>query len=268
MDYIKINKNSCLYNGKAEEVIPKLENNSIDLVITSPPYNVDLGNNKYNKNPYDLYNDNKDHKNYIIWLKTIFQSLYPKLKKGSRICVNVGDGRHGKIPTHSDIIQFMVSDLKYILMATIIWEKNQVGNRLSWGSFCSPSSPCFPTPFEFILVFSKETTKLQTSGQSTLHSKNFIDWAYSLWKFAPEKNMEDYGHPAVFPVELPYRLINMLSWKDALVLDPFNGAGTTGVACEMSGRNYIGIEISKKYCDITVNRIKNTRPLSESNIFE
>ncbi|MFW6016310.1 MAG: DNA methyltransferase, partial [bacterium] len=82
-----------LYNNKCEEIIPHLDDKSIDIVITSPPYNVDLGNNKYNKNPYDLYNDNKEHSQYIIWLKNIFQLIYPKLKKGGRIAINIGDGK-------------------------------------------------------------------------------------------------------------------------------------------------------------------------------
>ena len=88
MKFIKLSENSKLYNGKSEDVIPTLENNSIDLVITSPPYNVDLGNNKYNENPYDLYNDNKDHKEYISWLKDLFEKLYPKLKSGGRVCLH------------------------------------------------------------------------------------------------------------------------------------------------------------------------------------
>ena len=79
--------------------------------------------------------------------------------------------------------------------------------------------------------------------------------------------MKKIGHPAMFPVELPRRLIKMLSWKNATVLDPFNGAGTTGVACNELGRDYIGIEMSKEYCDITKHRIDNLRPKSETDMF-
>ena len=136
-----------LYNNDCLDVICQLENNSIDLVVTSPPYNVNLGKNKYNKNSYDLYKDNKEHSEYIFWLETIFLYLYPKLKKGARVCVNIGDQKNGKIPTHSDIAQFM-NKIGYVPFTTIIWNKSQIGNRTSWGSWLSPSSPSFPTPFD------------------------------------------------------------------------------------------------------------------------
>jgi len=267
MDYIEINDNSKLYNGEAERVIDRLEDESIDLVITSPPYNVDLGNNKFNKDPYDLYNDNKDHKGYLNWLRSIFWSLRPKLVKGGRVCINIGDGQNGRVPTHSDIIQFMSHSLKYIPMANIIWNKSQIGNRFSWGSFASPSCPSVPKPFEYIMIFAKENMKLQKRGETDLTNKEFIDWSLAMWNMTGETQMKEIGHPAMFPVELPYRLIKMLSWTDATVLDMFNGAGTTGVACEKLGRKYIGIELSKKYCDLTVERINNTRPLTEIDMF-
>ncbi len=238
------------------DAIYYLEDDSIDLVITSPPYNVNLGKNKYNKNSYDIYNDNKDHSDYISWLKTIFLYLYPKLKKGAKACVNIGDRKNAKIPTHSDIIHFMTRELKYIPMANIIWNKRQIGNRRSWGSWLSPSCPSFPPPFEYILVFAKETTKLQTKGETDLEKDEFVDWSLALWNMTPETRMKKIGHPACFPVELPYRLIKKLSWTNAVVLDIFNGAGTTGLACKQLGRKYVGIELSKNYCEISVDRWK------------
>ncbi len=267
MDYIELSDNAKLYHGKAENVIPKLDNNFIDLVVTSPPYNVDLGNNKFNESPYDLYNDNKDHSDYIAWLKDLFEKLYPKLKSGGRVCINIGDGQNGRVPTHADIIHFMTHQLHYIPMANIIWNKSQIGNRFSWGSFASPSCPSFPKPFEYIMVFAKENMKLQYKGETDLDPEEFKKWAFSIWNMTGETKMKEIGHPAMFPIELPYRLIKMLSWTDATVLDMFNGAGTTGVTCEMLGRKYVGIEMSKKYCDLTVKRINETRSLEEINMF-
>ena len=267
MNSIRLTPNSQLYNGKAEDVIPLLDDNSIDLIVTSPPYNVDLGNNKFNQNPYDLYNDNKDHTEYITWLKEIFCKVKTKLKKGGRVCINIGDGQNGRVPTHVDIVHFMTKDLHYLPMANIIWDKNQIGNRFSWGSWCSPSSPSFPKPFEYIMVFANDTLKLQDKGETDLIPDEFKKWAFSVWKITGETKMQEIGHPAMFPVELPRRLIKMLSWKGATVLDMFNGAGTTAVACEELGRKYIGIEMSKKYCDITKKRLDNTRPLSELDMF-
>ena len=245
-----------LYNNDCLDVINCLENDSIDLVVTSPPYNVDLGKNKYNKNSYDVYNDNKEHSAYITWLKTIFQSLYPKLKVGARVCINIGDGKNGKIPTHSDIIQFMTHGLGYLPYTTIIWNKSQVGNRLAWGSWMSPSSPSFPKPFEYILIFAKESYKLQAKGETDLQRDEFIQSAFAYWDIQPETQMHRIGHPAMYPRAIPYKLIKMLSWKNSTVFDPFNGAGTTGLVCKQLGREYIGAEISEDYCQISVDRWK------------
>lgn len=259
--------NYKLYNDKCENVIPSIENESIDMVVTSPPYNVDLGNNKYNKNPYDLYNDNKEHLEYILWLKNIFKSIYPKLKKGGRIAINIGDGKNGMVPSHSDIIQFMLNDLNYIFMTNIIWNKKQISNRTSWGSFNSPSSPSFPTPFEYIMVFAKETKKLQEKGITDLTKEEFIDWSLALWNFSPETNMQKIGHPAAFPIDLPMRLIKLFSWQKSTILDPFSGSGTTGQVCIETDRNYIGIELSKKYYDISEKRLKNIKNKYDNEIF-
>lgn len=250
----KINKVE-LYNGDCLNIMKNLKSESIDLVVTSPPYNVDLGNNKYKKVGYSLYKDNKEHEEYILWLKNVFNECYRLLKSGGRICINIGDGKNGKVATHSDIIHFMTQELGYLLITQIIWNKNQVGNRCSWGSFQSPSNPSFPTPFEHILVFSKDQYALKNKGESDLSKEEFIDWSLSLWNFAPETKQKQIGHPAMFPIELPTRCMKMFSYKNSTVLDPFMGAGTTGVACVQNNRNFIGIEIDKNYFDIAKERI-------------
>lgn len=243
-----------IYNEKCEYTLDnRIEECSLDLTITSPPYNIDLGNNKLNKNPYDLYNDNKDHQNYIKWLRNIFSKIYDKTKLGGRCIINIGDGKNGAVPTHSDIIQFM-KELGWIPMSTIIWNKNQVGSRTAWGSFMSPSSPSFPTPFEYILVFAKGNKKLQWKGETDLEKQEFIDWAYGIWNIAPETRMKKIGHPAMFPIELPRRLMKMFSWKNSLVYDPFSGAGTTAIACKENNRKFIGSEISKDYYNLSIER--------------
>lgn len=247
---IEIRNEDCLIG------IPLLDDYSIDLVVTSPPYNVDLGNNEFNKNPYDLYLDNKDHQQYILWLKSIFEKLYPKISIGGRVCINIGDGKNGAIPTSSDIIQFM-KELKYIPLTHIIWNKSQVGSRAAWGSFGSASCPCFPTPFEHILVFYKENKKIQRMvGKTDITKQEFIKYSLSLWNFPPETKQKAYGHPAMFPEELPRRCIKMFSFTNSTILDMFNGAGTTAVVCKKLGRNFIGFEISEKYCKISEERLK------------
>ena len=256
---------SWVINQSCKKYLNYTKDNTIDLVITSPPYNVDLGNNKFNKNPYDMYNDNKEHKDYLNWLKDIFKLIYKKMKPGGRVAINIGDQKNGAISTHSDIIQFMVHELNYILMTTLVWDKHHVNSRTSWGSYGSPSCPSFPKPFEFILIFAKENKKLQEKGETDLTKEEFKKWAFGMWSVAPEGNAKKIGHPAPFSVEIPYRLIKMLSWKDSLVVDPFCGSGTTGVAAMQLGRKFVGMDISEKYCEIAKSRIEAAIPI---DIFE
>jgi len=249
---LEINK---IYNENCLETLEKISDEFIDITITSPPYNVDLGNNKYNKNPYDLYNDNKEHKEYIDWIKIIFQKIYKKTKDGGRCIINIGSGHNGRVPTHSDIIQLMAS-IGWIPLVTIIWDKNNVSSRTAWGSFASPSCPSFPTPFEYILGFAKSDRKLQTKGETDLTKEEFINWSLAKWTFTGE-NLKRIGHPAAFPIELPIRCLKMFSWVDSVVYDPFMGSGTTAIACIKADRNYIGSEISEEYCTIAQKRIQD-----------
>jgi modification methylase len=250
-------KLNTVYCGKCEEFIPQLYNESIDLAITSPPYNVDLGNNKHNSHGYDIYKDNKEHLQYISDLKNVFKMLKPKMVSGGRVCINIGDAKNGAIPTHSDIIQFMTRELGYLIKTTIIWNKSQIGNRTSWGSFMSPSNPSFPTPFEYILVFCKDTQqKIGKKEYITVNKGEFVENSLALWTIKPETEAQKYGHPAPFPIELPYRLIQQLSYKDDTVLDPYSGSGTTCLAAEMLGRKWIGFEMSKYYTKMSTKRLK------------
>ena len=243
-----------IYNEDCLATIGKMDNDFLDLTITSVPYNVDLGNNKFNKNLYDLYNDNKKHWEYISWLKEVFAKIYEKTKSGARCIINVGDGKNGAIPSHSDIIQFM-KGISWIPMTTIIWDKGNVSSRTAWGSFMSPSSPSFPTPFEYILVFAKNDKKLQNTGETDLTKEEFIEWSLAKWSF-PGENLKKIGHPAAYPIELPKRCIKMFSWIGATVYDPFSGSGTTAFACKALNRHYIGSEISEQYCLLAKNRLE------------
>lgn len=243
-----------IFNEDNLETLKRIPNDYIDLTVTSPPYNVDLGNNKLNKNPYDLYDDNKEHKEYIKWLKCLFQEIYTKTKDGGRCVINIGDGQNGRIPTHSDIIQMMI-EIGWLPYTTIIWDKNQVGSRTAWGSFMNCSAPSFPTPFEYILVFCKNSRKLLTIGDTDLTKDEFIKWSLAKWTFNGETSKT--GHPAPFPIELPMRCIKMFSWIGSVVYDPFMGSGTTAIASIQTNRKYIGSEISDTYYKLATERIKD-----------
>lgn len=239
-----------------EDWLLKATRNSVDLVVTSPPYNVDLGNNKFNKNPYDLYVDNVTHSQYIDWLSRIFLSLTSVVKPGGRVALVIGDGKNGKVPTVSDLIQAAI-DTGWLPMANIVWLKNHRSNGCAWGSWQSPSSPSFPMNRETILVFANETYKLQQKGETDLTREEFIEFAKGEWTIAPEKRAKEIGHPAPFPEEIPYRLIKMLSWVGATVLDPFVGSGTTAVVAQRLGRSCIGLDISPEYIVIAKERVEN-----------
>jgi len=243
-----------LINDDCLKALKQFDDNYFDLTITSPPYNVDLGNNKYKKTGYALYKDNKEHSEYIRWLSKIFELIHAKTKSGGRVALNISDGKNGAVPTSSDMIQSL-AEIGWIPMAHIIWNKNTTSNRAAWGSWLSPSSPSFPTTFERILIFGKDFKKLQYKGETDLTREEFIAWATSMWRFSPERKMKAFGHPAMFPEELPKRLIKMLSWKGGIVLDPFSGAGTTCLVAKKLKRSAVGIELSKEYNDIARKRI-------------
>jgi modification methylase len=249
-----INQIHC---GASEELIPLLPDNSIDLTITSPPYNVDLGNNKLYKQGYDVHDDNMPYAEYIDWLRKIFGSLKPKMVSGGRICINIGDQKNGSVSVHNDIVNFMTKEFGYLIKTTIIWNKHQVGSRTAWGSFKSPANPSFPTPFEYILIFCKDTQyKKGNKDLITVSKGEFIDNSLAMWEFPPHSNMnKELGHPAAFPVELPYRLIQQLSYKNDVVFDPFSGSGTTCLIAAMTGRRWIGFEKSENYARLSMKRI-------------
>ena len=245
-----------IYNNDCRDVIPVLSNDSIDLVITSPPYNVKLGDNKYNKIAYDEYDDSLPYDEYLSLIETTFQELYSKVKIGGRVAINVADTKNGRIPLESDVTQLMVKN-KWLPYSHIIWQKNNIGNRTAWGSWKSPSSPFFLFSFEHILLFAKETYKLQYKGETDLERDEFIQWTNAYWVMSPESKKR-VKHPAPFPKELPYRLIKMLSWKGATVFDPFGGSGTTVAVANDLDRDGIMCDVSKQYCEYAHSRVKES----------
>jgi len=249
-----------IHLGKWEDVMSIIPDNSIDIVITSPPYNVNLGNNKFKKDKYATYDDNMPYTEYLDWMDGLFTECYRTLKTGGRICINIGDGANGSVPTHADFTVRMRDKAKFIPMRTIISDKRQIGASTAWGSYKSPSCPSFPTQFEFIIVMAKETTKHEGDKNNiTVGGKEFQANSRALWSFPPEtRMMELYDHPAMFPEILPIRLLQQLTYAEDVVLDPFSGAGTVAVAAKKSRRKFIGIEMSKKYYDTSLRRLGAT----------
>jgi len=257
-----------IINDKWENAMPLIPDNSVDLIITSPPYNVSLGDNKFRDSDkgYDSYEDNMPYNDYLDWMDKLFKECYRVLRPGGRICVNIGDGSNGKIPTHADFTVRMRDKHNFLMMTTIIWNKGQIGSRLAWGSWKSPSQPSFPTPFEFIIVMAKETLKHEGSKDKiSITAEDFKANSVALWTFPPDtRMMKKFNHPATFPEELPKRLIQHLSYENDVILDPFSGAGTTCYTAKSLNRHYIGIEMSKNYYDTSISRLEGT-PISFTN---
>jgi len=235
--------------GDAYDEISTLGKNSIDLVVTSPPYNYGI--------EYDTHDDVQDWDQYFEWLYGIWQKIRGVLKPGGRLCIVIQPNWKVYQPTHH-IITKDLTDLGFLWKGEILWEKNNYNCKYTaWGSWKSPSNPYLKYTWEFIEVFCKDTyTKKRPDGiESDLDGDEFKQWTTAKWSIAPERKMRDFGHPAMFPEELVYRLIKLFSWPGDTVLDPFNGAGTTTAVASRLGRRFIGIDMSKEYCEVAEQRL-------------
>lgn len=240
------NKNIRIIN---EDILQtnQIKENSVDLIITSPPYNLDIN---YNSN-----DDNLIYEDYLKFSSEWMSRCLDWLKPDGRFCLNVpmDSNKNGHKPNSSHFIQICLGlDFKY--RSTIIWNKNHIPTRTAWGSWMSASSPSVICHVETIIVFYKDQWKKLNKGISTIEREEFIEWTNGLWSFKAQT--KKIGHPAPFPIELPDRCIKMFSYKDDLVLDPFCGSGTTLIAAYKNKRRSIGIEIDPTYYQLARNRIE------------
>ena len=244
LDDDSLNKIYC----KSSENMDEIPDNSVHLMITSPPYNV---GKEYDE---DLTLDE-----YLDLLTGVFEQSYKKLVTGGRACINIANiGRKPYIPLHAMIIEIMLN-LGFLMRGEIIWDKSaSAGGSCAWGSWMSASNPVLRDYHEYILIFSKESYCKNKSQQKhdTIEKEDFINWTKSIWTF-PAVNAKKIGHPAPFPIELPHRLINLYSYEGDVVLDPFCGSGTTCIAAFQNNRKYIGYEIKEEYVKLSQDRINN-----------
>lgn len=242
----KLNKIYC----KSSEDMSDIPDNSVNLMITSPPYNVGKE-----------YDDDLSIEEYSELLKSVFQETYNKLATGGRACVNIANvGRKPYIPLHSLIMDIML-DIGYIMRGEIIWDKSaSVGGSCAWGSWQSASNPVLRDVHEYILVFCKDSysKKKVKVKKDTITRDDFLNWTKSVWTF-PTESAKKIGHPAPFPIELPHRLINLYTYEDDVVLDPFCGSGTTCIAAIQNNRNYVGYDIVEEYVDLSNKRISQLK---------
>jgi len=241
--------------GDSENILNNIPDNCVDLVFTSPPYNFGLD---YNKNQDDHY-----WEDYFSKLFKIFKECIRVTKYGGRIIINIQPLFSDYIPSHHLISNFFIKE-KLIWKGEILWEKNNYNCKYTaWGSWKSPSSPYLKYTWEFIEIFCKGDLKKNGNKENIdISADEFKKWVLGKWSIAPEKNMKKYKHPAMFPEELVERVLKLFSYKKDIILDPFNGVGTTSVVSKRLNRKYIGIDISREYCKVAQARIKD---LEEKN---
>lgn len=231
--------------GSAENM-KELPDNSVHLMITSPPYNVSKE-----------YDEDLSLKEYLQLLENSFRETYRVLVNGGRACINVANlGRKPYIPL-SDYISKMMIDIGFNMRGEIIWNKAASASpSTAWGSWQSASNPILRDIHEYILVFSKGDYKREKGKkENSITKEQFMEWTKSIWTMNAE-SARRIGHPAPFPEELPYRLIQLYSFKGDMILDPFMGSGTTAVAAIKSDRKFVGYDISQEYIDLAEKRLK------------
>jgi len=231
--------------GSAENM-KELPDNSVHLMITSPPYNVSKE-----------YDEDLSLKEYLQLLENSFKETYRVLVNGGRSCINVANlGRKPYIPL-SDYISKMMLDIGFNMRGEIIWNKAASASpSTAWGSWQSAANPILRDIHEYILVFSKGDYKREKKEkENTISKDQFMEWTKSIWTMNAE-SARRIGHPAPFPEELPYRLIQLYSFKGDIILDPFMGSGTTALSALKTQRKFVGYDISKEYIDLAEKRIE------------
>jgi site-specific DNA-methyltransferase (adenine-specific) len=219
-------------------------------MVTSPPYNVGKE-----------YDENLSLREYLSFLNHIWRETYRVLVPGGRACINVANlGRKPYIPLNGLIAREMIS-LGFLMRGEIIWDKGgSASTSTAWGSWQSASNPTLRDTHEYILVFSKGNFKREKieGRESTISKEEFLEFTKSVWAFLSE-SAKKVGHPAPFPVELPYRLIQLYTYSNEVILDPFMGSGQTALAALKSGRRYVGFELVEDYLTLAKSRIEQTR---------
>lgn len=233
-----------IYNRSSSNM-SEIPNNSIHLMVTSPPYNVGKD-----------YDDDLTEQEYHDLLYSVWSEVYRVLVPGGRACVNIANiGRKPYIPFNAMISRQMI-DIGYLMRGEIIWNKSaSAGTSCAWGSWRSASNPVLRDTHEYILIFSKDQySRPSKEKKSTISKEEFLEFTKSVWSF-PAESAKRVRHPAPFPVELPRRLIELYTYKDDIVLDPFMGSGSAAIAAIRNKRKYVGYDTSMEYVKIANHRI-------------
>jgi site-specific DNA-methyltransferase (adenine-specific) len=241
----------------------KLPDNSVALVVTSPPY---FAGKQYEE---ELEREGvpASYLEYLELLRDVFAECARVLEPGGRIAVNVANlGRKPYRSLSADVIRILQDDLGLLLRGEVVWRKGEgASGNCAWGSFRSASNPVLRDITERVVIASKgrfdragtrtERAKTGLPHENTVTSDEFMAATLDVWEL-PAESAQRVGHPAPFPVELPERLIRLFTFKGDVVLDPFLGSGTTLVAAARTGRRGVGYDTDKAYVAIAKARVK------------
>lgn len=228
--------------------VDELPGNSVHLVVTSPPYNVSKE-----------YDTNLSLEEYLTLLREVMVEVHRVLVRGGRVCLNIANvGRKPYIPLTS-YVNILMAEVGFLQRGEIIWNKAaSAGSSTAWGSWQSASNPTLRDVHEYILVYSKGQFRHVKEGrEDTISRDDFLELTKSVWSF-PTESAKRVGHPAPFPVELPRRCIELYSFLNEVVYDPFVGSGSTCMAAKTLGRHYVGVDISEEYVQLAQDRLKQS----------
>ena len=266
---------NSIINGDCRQVMSQLEEGSVDLIVTSPPYGVGI--------EYDVHDDDMLINEYLKFTEEWLTQAYRVMKDDGRIALNIPyeinrQAKGGRIFIVSEIWQIMKKiGFKFYGVVDLEEESPHRSRTTAWGSWMSPSAPYIYNPKEcVILAYKSKHIKIVkgepqwvgevmdveqedgTTKKKTVYTeeqkKEFMDLVYGQWSyFADTKQMTK----ATFSMDIPMKAIKILTYKNDLVLDPFCGSGTSVCAAEISGRRWLGIEISEKYCEVGRERVQH-----------
>ena len=221
---------------------------SIDLIITSPPYNVDL---KYNS-----HDDKLTYSEYLSFTEKWISKCYKLAKNSCRFCLNIplDKNKNGQQSVGADITT-IAKKVGWKYHSTIVWNEGNISRRTAWGSWMSASAPYVIAPVELIVILYKNDWKKEFGSKiNDITRQEFMDWTNGLWTFNGESKKR-IGHPAPFPRELPKRCVKLFSFVGDTVLDPFMGSATTLIEALVNNRVGIGVEMDEKYCNLAKRRL-------------
>jgi len=237
-----------------------IKKESIDLIITSPPYNVGIN--------YGSSDDSLNYKQYLNFSKKWLSRCYSWLKLDGRFLLNIpldkNKGGHKSVGADFTIL---AKQIGFNYHSTIVWNEGNISRRTAWGSWKSASAPYVIAPVELILILYKDSWKKRSgSKKNNITKQEFMDWTNGVWTFSGESKKR-IGHPAPFPIELPRRCIKLFSFVGDTILDPFLGSGTTLISAYAEKRKGIGIDIDENYCKLAKKRLLKEAKINQKKLF-